>query len=160
MSCSNVCRLCKRLIISSAVTFDAGTNTLIVDIPAATYYNHEKYCIVIAQAIPAETTLNAVVSVSIGGDTTTLYPLVKCNCQQATACNIRTRTRYSTVVATNTVGGVFRLLGNIGCCGAEVLDSLPVVAATTTATPAVAQVLSARTAATTKTKTKEGTVNE
>lgn len=159
MSCSNVCHLCNRLIISNTVTFDAGTNTLIVDIPAGTYYNCEKYCIVVAQAIPAETTLNAVVSISIGGDTTTLYPLVKCNCQQATACNIRTRTKYSTVVATNTVGGVFRLLGHVGCAGAEVLASLPVVT-TTPAAPAVAQVLTTRTTATTKVKVKEGNANE
>ena len=159
MGCSHVCHLCDNLIISSAVTFDAGTNTLIVDLPAATYYNHKKYCIVISQAIPAETTLNAVVSISIGGDTTTLYPLVKCNCQQVTACNIRTRTRYSTVVATNTISGVFRLTGPIGCAGTEVLASLP-VPATTAPTPAPAQVLSVRSTTTAKIKTKEGTTNE
>lgn len=129
MACNNVCKLCNRLIISDAVTYDAGTDTLIIDIPAGTYFNCEKYCIVVAQAIPAATTITALVAISIGGDTTTLYPLVRRNCQQATACNIRTRTKYSTCVATNTVGGVFRLLGDIGCCGAEVLPSLPVVAA-------------------------------
>jgi hypothetical protein len=41
-------------------------------------------------------------------------------------------------VATNTVSGVFRLLGDIGCCGEEVLPSLPVATTTAPATPAVA----------------------
>lgn len=126
MSCKNVCRLCNKLIISDAVTFTAGTG-LIIDIPASTYFNCEKYCIVVAQAIPTDTTITAPIFISIGGDTTTLYPLVRRNCQQATACNIRTRTKYSVCVATNVTSGVFRLLGDVGCVGAEVLPSLPVV---------------------------------
>ena len=126
MSCKNVCRLCNKLIISDAVTFTAGTG-LIIDIPASTYFNCEKYCIVVAQAIPTDTTITAPVFISIGGDATTLYPLVRRNCQQATACNIRTRTKYSVCVATNVTSGVFRLLGDVGCVGAEVLPSLPIV---------------------------------
>lgn len=127
MSCKNVCRLCNKLIISDAVTFTAGTG-LIIDIPASTYFNCEKYCIVVAQTIPTDTTITAPVFISIGGDATTLYPLVRRNCQQATACNIRTRTKYSVCVATNVTSGVFRLLGDVGCVGAEVLPSLPIVA--------------------------------
>ena len=157
MACNNVCRLCNRLIISTAVNYDATTNELIVGLPDGTYYNNEKYCIIIAQAIPTVTPISATVVVSIGTGVTR-YPLVRRNCQQATACNIRTRTKYSTCVATNTTSGVFRLLGNIGCCGAEVLDSLPVVAATDA--PAAAQVLTTRTVSTIKTKTKEGNANE
>ena len=126
MSCKNICYLCDKLIISDSVTFTAGTG-LIIDIPASTYFNCEKYCIVVAQAIPTDTTITAPVFISIGGDTTTLYPLVRRNCQQATACNIRTRTKYSVCVATNVTSGVFRLLGDVGCVGAEVLPSLPVV---------------------------------
>ena len=128
MACNNVCRLCDKLILSDAVTFTAGTG-LIIDIPEGTYYNNEKYCIVVAQAIPTDTTISAPVFISIGGDATTLYPLVRRNCVQATACNIRTRTKYSTCVATNTVSGTFRLLGDVGCAGAEVLPSLPVATA-------------------------------
>ena len=126
MACKNVCKLCDRLIISDAVTFTAGTG-LIIDIPAGTYYNNERYCIVVAQSIPADTTITAPVFISIGGDATTLYPLTRRNCVPATACNIRTRTKYSTCVATNTTSGTFRLLGDVGCAGAEVLPSLPVV---------------------------------
>ena len=113
MSCKNVCRLCDRLIISSAVTFTAGTG-LIINIPAGSYENCEKYCIVVAQAIPAETTITAPVFITIG-DGTELYPLTKCNCAQVTACAIRTRTKYSTKVATTPTGGTFRLLGKV-CC--------------------------------------------
>ena len=140
MACKNVCRLCDKLIISDAVTFTAGTG-LIIDLPAGTYYNNEKYCIVVAQTIPTDTTISAPVFISIGGDATTLYPLLRRNCIQATACNIRTRTKYSTCVATNTTSGAFRLLGDVGCVGAEVLPSLPVVAA---AAPAEATVLTTR----------------
>lgn len=140
MACNNVCKLCDKLIISTAVTFTAGTG-LIIDLPASTYFNGEKYCLIVAQNIPVETTISAPVFVSIGGDATTLYPLLRRNCIQATACNIRTRTKYSTCVATNTTSGAFRLLGDVGCVGAEVLPSLPVVAA---AAPAEATVLTTR----------------
>ena len=125
MSCKNVCKICDRLIISTDVTFTAGTG-LIIDLPAGTYFNNEKYCIVVAQAIPVETTITSPVFISIGGDATTLYPLVRRNCVQATACNIRARTKYSVCVATNTTSGTFSLFGVIGGCGAEVLPCLPV----------------------------------
>lgn len=126
MACNNVCKLCDRLIISTAVNYDAATNELIIGLPDGTYYNNQKYCIVVAQPIPTTTPISATVVISIGTGTTR-YPLVRRNCQSATACNIRTRTKYSVCVATNTTSGTFRLLGDIGCCGAEVLPSLPVI---------------------------------
>ncbi len=112
MSCKPVCKLCDKLIISSAVTFTGGN--LIINIPAGSYGNGCKYCIVVAQAIPAATTINAPVFVTIGTGTEQ-YPLTKCNCAQVTACGIRTRTKYSTVVSTSATGGSFRLLGK-PCC--------------------------------------------
>lgn len=112
MSCKPVCKLCDKLIISSAVTFTGGN--LIINIPAGSYGNGCKYCIVVAQAIPAATTINAPVFVTIGTGTEQ-YPLTKCNCAQVTACGIRARTKYSTVVSTNATGGSFRLLGK-PCC--------------------------------------------
>lgn len=135
MACKDICKLCKKLIISTAVNYDAETNELIIGLADGIYYNNEKYCIVVTQPIPTTTSISATVVVSIGTDPTR-YPLVRRNCQQATACNIRTRTKYSVCVATNTVSGVFRLLGDVGCCGTEVLNSLPITA-TTTETPAV-----------------------
>lgn len=128
MACENVCKLCNKLIISDAVSFTAATNSLTIDIPTGTYYRGQKYCLVVAQAIPDTTTINALVYVSIGGDTTTLYPLVRSNCTQVTACSMRTRTKYSTVVVTDSATGSFRLLGDVPCSPNSALASLPVTA--------------------------------
>lgn len=108
MACKPVCKLCDRLVISQAVTFD-GTN-LIINLPAGSYSDGCKYCIVVAQAIPATTTINAPVVITIGTGTV-LYPLTNRCCAQVTACAIRTRTRYSTCVSTSATGGSFKLLG-------------------------------------------------
>ena len=113
MACKNVCRLCDKLILSNAVTFTAGTG-LIITIPEGAYNDGCKYCIVVTQTIPAATTITAPVFIQIG-DGTELYPLNKCDCTQATACSIRTRTKYSTRVETSATTGVFKLLGNIPC---------------------------------------------
>lgn len=115
------CRLCDRLIISQAVTFTAPN--LIINLPAGAYQNCEKYCIVVAQAIPDATTINAPVFITIG-DGTELYPLNQCNGVQATASGIRTRTRYATKVTTTATGGAFRLLGKICCYPADSLTSI------------------------------------
>lgn len=113
MTCGNVCRICDRLIISTAVAFTAGTG-LVITIPEGSYGDGCKYCIVVAQTIPADTTITAPVFIQIG-DGTELYPLNKCDCSQLTACGIRTRTRYATRVATTPTGGAFKLLGRASC---------------------------------------------
>ena len=115
------CKLCDRLIISQAVTFTAPN--LIINLPAGAYQNCEKYCIVVAQAIPDATTINAPVFISVG-DGTELYPLNQCNGAQATASGIRTRTRYATKVTTTATGGAFRLLGKICCYPTDSLTSI------------------------------------
>lgn len=112
MACSNVCKICPRLIISEAVTFNAGT--LIINIPAGSYNDNGKYCIVVAQAIPTETTITAPVVITIG-DGTVQYPVTGCDCSQLIACQIRTRTRYAARVATTATGGTFKLLGRARC---------------------------------------------
>jgi hypothetical protein len=99
-------------VISQAVTFAGGTLT--VNIPAGSYANGEKYCIVIAQTIPAAATITAPVVITIGAGTEE-YPLTGKNCAQVTACALRTRTRYSVVVSTSATGGTFKMLGR-GCC--------------------------------------------
>ncbi len=112
MSCPNYKKLCKRLIISEAVTF-AG-DTLTINIPDGNYCNGEKYCIVVAQTIPDTTTVAANVVITIGDDTTE-YPLLNCDCTNVLACSINTRTRYSVVVNTNIQDGVFKLMGRLPC---------------------------------------------
>ena len=113
MSCPASKRLCDKLVISDSVTFVGGN--LVIDLPAASYGNCQKYCIVVAQTIPATTTITAPVVISIGGDTTVLYPLVDCDCAPVTACAINTRTRYSTCVQTDATSGTFKLLGKLPC---------------------------------------------
>ena len=129
MACKNVCKLCNKLIISTAVAFTGGN--LVITIPAGAYNECEKYCIVVAQSIPTTTTITAPVYIQIGTGTV-LYPLQKCDCAQATACSIRTRTKYSTCVVTTPNGGSFRLLGNL-CCAPNNLRAINGTAPTTTA---------------------------
>jgi hypothetical protein len=112
MACRNVCRLCDHLAISTAVAFTDGN--LVITLPADSYRNGEKVCIVIAQTIPEETTINAPVVIQIG-DGTEQYPLTTRCCAQVSACGVRTRTRYATRVITSAIGATFRLLGNPSC---------------------------------------------
>ena len=121
MACKTSCKLCDRLVISQAVTFAGGN--VVVNLPAGSYRNGCKYCIVIAQAIPAAATINAPVVVTIGTGTEQ-YPLTNRCCAQATACGIRTRTRYSAVVSTSATGGAFRLLGKTCPCPDNSLASI------------------------------------
>ena len=113
-NCKNVCRLCDRLILSQTVVFTAGTG-LIITIPEGAYNDGCKYCIVTAQSIPAETPVDAPVVISVANGTQ-VYPLVSCDCRPLTARAIRSRTKYSTVVKTDTTTGVFRLLGKMCKC--------------------------------------------
>lgn len=136
MSCKASCRLCDKLVISQSVTIVTidGVDTVIIDLPARAYNDNCKYCVIIAQTIPTTATIGSPVAFSIGGDTTTVYPFVRCDCSQITVCGIRTRTRYSTVVSTNAIGGVFKSLGGISCFPTNNLTSLPAPAATATTT--------------------------
>lgn len=130
--CKNNCKLCDRLIISQSVTFAGGN--LVINLPAGSYGDGCKYCIVVAQAIPAATTINAPVVITIGTGTAQ-YPLTKRNCAQVTACGIRTRTRYPVCVSTSPTGGSFKLLGN-SCCAPN--NDLRSIDGTAPAAPAAA----------------------
>lgn len=129
MACKNICRLCDRLVISQAVTFAGGELT--INLPAGSYGNGEKYCVVIAQTIPAETTITAPVSVTIGAGTET-YPLTSANCAQVLAASLRTRTRYAVRVATTAAGGAFRLIGKPCCAPSNALAAIDGTAPATT----------------------------
>lgn len=134
MACPN--RLCNNLIFSESVTFEDPN--LLINIPEGSYYNGKRYCLVVGQDIPTTTTIAASVGITIGDDTETIYPLVNCNCTNASPCDIATRGIYPCVVRTNIQSGVFKLLDNLGCngCGySNVAPSIPIPtaeAATTT----------------------------
>lgn len=138
-NCKNRNTICRKAIFSTSVTVITvdGTDTLVIDIPAGTYFNGCNYCLFITQTIPATATINMPVAISIGGVTTTVYPLTRCDCSQATACSIRTRTRYPVCVSTNATGGVFKVLYGLSCSPNNTLASIPVATAAA-ATPAPA----------------------
>ena len=119
MACKNICKLCDRLIISNSISLDSVGN-VIVNIPAGAYANGEKYCIVLAQTIPATTTINAPVYITIGTGSQSYQLVTKC-CQPVLASQIRTRTKYSTRVVTTPTSGVFKLLGDL-CCNPTTLN--------------------------------------
>ena len=112
MACNNICKLCSRFVISQSISFTGGN--LVVNLPAGSYNNCGKYCIVLAQSIPTTTTISAPVVFTIG-EGTEQYALVNKCCKPVTACGVRTRTRYSTVVETTSTTAIFKMLGK-PCC--------------------------------------------
>ena len=138
--CNSNCRLCNNIVISDAVTFTGGN--LVIDVPATSFTDGQRLCLVVAQTIPAATTINAPVAISIGGDTTTLYPLVRCDCAQVTASAIRTRTRYPLRVNTTATSAVFKVLAGLSCAPSNALRAIPAPAvAEGAAAPATASLL-------------------
>lgn len=129
MACKNKCRLCNRLVLSQAITFSGGN--LVVNLPAGSYNDGEKYCIIFAQSIPSTTTINAPVVFTIGTGTQQ-YQLVNRCCRPISACGVRTRTRYSVRVETTATTAVFKMLGD-PCCQPN--NNLRSVNGTAPATP-------------------------
>lgn len=161
MTCNGNCKICPRIVISTAVTVITvdGVDTLVIDLPAGSaFLNGCRYCVVIAQTIPATATINMPVAFSIGGDTTTVYPFINCNCVQVTACGVQSRTKYPVCVLTSTTSGVFRSLRHLRCYPADNLLSLPAPAVTAApVAPAAFTPIAARRSTTT---TKEAAKNE
>lgn len=121
MSCINDnCRLCKNLVISEAVAFAGDVLTITLPTTSA-YLNGCKKCIVIAQAIPDTTTINATVEISVNGVT---YPLLNRCGGQVLASQLRTRMRYPTRVNTNGAGA-FVVQIPLPCVGTVAPDLLP-----------------------------------
>lgn len=106
--CGYIKKVCDRLVYSDDVTFTAPN--LIINLPADSYADGQRYCIVVTDAIPAATTIDAPVFFTIGAGAV-LYPFVDCTGNQLTARNISTRYRYSVCVNTTPTGGSFRLMG-------------------------------------------------
>lgn len=126
--CGKVCGLCPRVIFSQAVTFVDGTLT--INLPAGSYGDGERYCVVIVQPIPEETTISAAVVITIG-EGTEEYPLNTRACRQVTAAGIRARAAYPVRVSTSATGGVFKMLTD-PCCAPD--NRLTVIDGTAPAT--------------------------
>ena len=127
------CKLCNNLVISTSITIVtvAGVDTLVINIPSGgCYCNNKKVCLVIAQTIPETATINQPVAISIGGDTTTVYPILTCKCRPVTACQLRTRTKYPLRIETTSTSAVFKSLGGLSCCPTYQLDAIPVTTTT------------------------------
>lgn len=114
------CAICPHLVIPTEVTF--AVDTLTINLPAGSYADGKKYCILLADPLPAETTITTEVVITIG-DGAVEYPLVDRCCRQVTACAISRRGIYPVVVATDATGATFKLLRCLGCN----IDRLPAV---------------------------------
>lgn len=126
--CYNSCNECPRKVYSSSVTIVTvdGVDTLVIDVPQQTFRNCQRGCLVITQTIPTTATIATPVAISIGGVTTTVYPVVDCNCTQVAACALRTRRRYPFKVSTSITGGTFKILKNLSCAPDNTLSTIPV----------------------------------
>lgn len=133
MACKPICRLCDKIRISQSITFTDGN--LIVNLPSGSYNNNQKYCIILAQTIPTTATIGAPVVFTIGAGTVQ-YPLVNKCCRPVTACGVRTRTRYSTVIETTASSAVFKMLGRPCCQPNNNLTSVDGTAPAAPAAPA------------------------
>lgn len=124
--CNN--KLCPNTAVSSSVSvLTVGTtDTLVIDIPAAVYRNGECITLVVAQDIPDAATVNMPVALSIGGVTTTVYPLVRCGCAPVTVCGIRSRGIYKAVVKTTADGANIRVVSGLSCAPTTRLAAIPV----------------------------------
>ena len=133
MECVKNCRLCNKFILSQSITYNAGVNQLIVDLPAGNYANCTKYCIVLAQSIPTETTINAQVVFTIGGDQTVGYPFLNKDCTPVLASQVRTRRLYPVRVNTGISTGAFKYIGDcpLPRTGTTPATGLPITTATT-----------------------------
>lgn len=149
------CRLCRNIVISTGVSVVAvdGVDTLVIDIPTGFYADNCRVCLIVAQTLPTTTPITAPVAISIGGDTTTVYPIVNCDCSQVTACAIRTRTKYGLCISTSATSAVFKTIKKLNCYPQETLAVIP--APTTTATTATVLTTRARATKTTTTKGDE-----
>lgn len=147
--CSN--RLCSHYIISenTTVTPINGVSTLLIDLPAGTYGNCQKYCIVV-RTLPDDVTVNMPVAITIDGVATSVYPLICSKTGlQAVGCQVRGRSRIQVCVQTSATGGVFRALCGLSAYCPDVLASLPAPEVAPPTTPAVQNAVVPRSAAST-----------
>ena len=130
--CKISCNECSRKVFSTGVSVTTvnDVDTLVIDVPAQTFTNGQCGCLVIVQTIPATATIGMPVAISIGGDTTTVYPVVGCNCATVTACAIRARRRYPFKLVTSATGASFKFYKNLSCAPNNNLTTIPITTTT------------------------------
>ena len=126
--CRNNCEECPRKVYSDSVTVTTinDVDTLVIDIPSQTFVNNARGCLVITQTLPSTATLYMPVAISIGGVTTTVYPVVSCDCSPVTAPMLRTRRRYPFKVSANSTSPTFKILKGLSCASNNNLAIIPV----------------------------------
>lgn len=119
------CLLCRRFAGSASVTVVG--DSLVVNIPTASYNNGTRLCLGILQELPDAATINQPVVVTIGTDTTE-YPLIRCDGNPVTASDIMFRGLYKVKVQTNAASAVFKVLNGLCCSPSNNLAAIPVPA--------------------------------
>lgn len=120
--CNSCGRLCPHFVVTTAVAFADGTLTLTLP-DNITYSDREKYCIVIGQTIPAETTINSAV-VAVIGTGTAEFPLIDRCGAPVVAQQLSVRTVYPVLVRTTTTGGSLRVLRQLPKVDSTSLNAL------------------------------------
>lgn len=120
-SCAGCCHFVK----STAVTLSGSVLT--IQIPQATYSNHQKLCLCITQNLPAGITPNTTVSIQIG-TAATLYPVYTKLGNKLYADSIRTRKIYPLSAATDVPSFVLTDLCKL-CRTQHSFGNIPVVTA-------------------------------
>lgn len=114
MACiyNNSCgKICSHFVVTTAVAFTDGN--LVLTLPGdVTYGDREKFCIVIGQTIPAETTLNAPVVAVIGTGTTQFPLLTRCG-TPVVSQQVSTRIKYPVFVRTTSTAGSLTVLRDL-----------------------------------------------
>lgn len=101
-----VMRIDPRSVTPDAVTFAA--DTLTINLPQRTYNSGCPYFLRLNDEIPAETTIGALVVITIGTGTVE-YPLLDCNGAQVTAERLRSGYSYPVELIESAPNGAFKL---------------------------------------------------
>lgn len=112
MACNCGCKCCPLLVKSTALTYNSETNVLSITIPEATYLNHQRLCLVIAQAIPSGVNANTTVNILVGTGPTG-YPIYTRFLNDVYADSLMTRRVYPLLVATDTKAFVIEDVGRL-----------------------------------------------
>lgn len=101
-----IMRIDPRSVTPEAVTF--ADDTLTINLPQRSYNSGCPYFLRLIENIPAETTIGALVVITIGTGTVE-YPLLDCQGVQVTAERLRSGYSYPVVVVGTNANGAFKV---------------------------------------------------